>query len=119
MTKKIKILIVCILCIICLQIFACGAAYLSGVRVFVIQPIGAVPEGATVIISGVEKLNAIDSPDAVCDRYGTVNLIFQPAEEFGRPNSGAARMIADGLLFRFSEILYLVSIANWCLFGNW
>ncbi|MCT6870628.1 MAG: hypothetical protein M3Z70_02150 [Bartonella sp.] len=79
MTKKIKILIICVLCIICLQIFACGAAYLSGVRVFVIQPIGAVPEGATVVISGVKKLNAIDSPDAVCDRYGTVNLICRAA----------------------------------------
>ncbi len=32
---------------------------------------------------------------------GTVNLIFQPAEEFGRPNSGAARMIADGLFDKF------------------
>lgn len=79
MTKKIKILIICVLCIICLQIFACGAAYLSGIRVFVIQPIGAVPEGATVVISGVKKLNAIDSPDAVCDRYGTVNLICRAA----------------------------------------
>lgn len=79
MTKKIKILIICVLCIICLQIFAFGAAYLLGVRVFVIQPIGAVPEGATVIISGVEKLNAIDSADAVCDRYGTVNLICRAA----------------------------------------
>ena len=32
---------------------------------------------------------------------GIVNLIFQPAEEFGRPNSGAARMIADGLFDKF------------------
>lgn len=32
---------------------------------------------------------------------GTVNLIFQPAEEFGRPNSGAARMIADGLFEKY------------------
>ena len=62
-----------------LQIFACGAAYLSGVRVFVIQPIGAVPDGTMVIISGVEKLDAIDSPDAVCNRYGTVNLICRAA----------------------------------------
>ena len=41
----------------------------------IIQPIGAVPDGTMVIISGVEKLDAIDSPDAVCNRYGTVNLI--------------------------------------------
>ena len=77
MTKKIKILIVCILCIICLQIFACGAAYLSGVRVFVIQPIGAVPEGATVIISGVEKLNAIDSPDRECEEKTFSYMLFR------------------------------------------
>lgn len=46
---------------------------------FVIRPIGAVPDGTMVIISGVEKLDAIDSPDAVCNRYGTVNLICRAA----------------------------------------
>ena len=45
----------------------------------IIQPIGAVPDGTMVIISGVEKLDAIDSPDAVCNRYGTVNLICRAA----------------------------------------
>lgn len=45
----------------------------------IIQPIGAVPDGTMVIISGVEKLDAIDSPDAVCNRYGTVNLIYRAA----------------------------------------
>ncbi|MEN5278473.1 M20 aminoacylase family protein [Brucella sp. TWI432] len=32
---------------------------------------------------------------------GTVNLIFQPAEEYGRPDSGAARMVADGLFQKY------------------
>ncbi len=32
---------------------------------------------------------------------GTVNLIFQPAEEYGRPDSGAARMVADGLFDKY------------------
>ena len=32
---------------------------------------------------------------------GTLNLIFQPAEEFGKAGSGAARMIADGLFEQF------------------
>lgn len=32
---------------------------------------------------------------------GTVNLFFQPAEEYGRPDSGAARMIADGLFTKY------------------
>lgn len=32
---------------------------------------------------------------------GTVNLVFQPAEEFGGPDSGGARMIAEGLFDRY------------------
>ncbi|RQS88761.1 M20 aminoacylase family protein [Burkholderia contaminans] len=32
---------------------------------------------------------------------GTVNLIFQPAEEYGRSDSGAARMIGDGLFRKY------------------
>ncbi|RKE39627.1 hippurate hydrolase [Paraburkholderia sp. BL23I1N1] len=32
---------------------------------------------------------------------GTVHLVFQPAEEIGGSNSGASRMIADGLFERF------------------
>lgn len=32
---------------------------------------------------------------------GTVNLIFQPAEEYGRPDSGAARMVADGVFEKY------------------
>ncbi|CAE6798727.1 M20 aminoacylase family protein [Paraburkholderia haematera] len=32
---------------------------------------------------------------------GTVHLVFQPAEEIGGSNSGAKRMIADGLFERF------------------
>jgi hippurate hydrolase len=33
---------------------------------------------------------------------GTVHLVFQPAEEIGGGDSGAARMIADGLFERFA-----------------
>lgn len=33
---------------------------------------------------------------------GTVNLIFQPAEEYGLPDSGAARMIGEGLFEKYS-----------------
>lgn len=46
------------------------------VTIFVIQPIGAIPEGRTVIISRLTKLNFIDSPDAFCEReMGSVNLL--------------------------------------------
>lgn len=51
-------------------------AYLAGVRVLVIQPIGAIPDGVTAIVSGVPGLNFVDSPDAYCERkQGYVNLI--------------------------------------------
>lgn len=35
------------------------------------------------------------------DFSGTLNLIFQPAEEMGTSNAGAARMIGDGLFEKF------------------
>ena len=49
-------------------------------RIFVIQPIGAVPEGRTVLVSGVPALRLIDSPDAFCVReQGFVNLLCRGA----------------------------------------
>lgn len=55
-------------------------AWLAGVRVFVIQPIGAVPDGVTLIIFGAPGLNFVDSPDAVCMRVqGGVNLLCRGA----------------------------------------
>ncbi len=35
---------------------------------FVVSPIGAVPEGKTVVILRLNKTNFIDSPDALCER---------------------------------------------------
>ncbi len=46
------------------------------VSIFVVQPIGALPEGRTVIITRLESLNFIDSPDAWCERnMGGVSLL--------------------------------------------
>jgi hypothetical protein len=43
--------------------------------IFVIQPIGAIPDGVTIITSRREKTKFIDSADAVCLReFGQVNL---------------------------------------------
>lgn len=51
-------------------------AYVAGVRIFVIQPIGAIPDGITAIVHGVPGLNPIDSPDAFCHRKtGSVTLL--------------------------------------------
>ena len=43
---------------------------------FVVPPIGAVPEGNTVVILQLKKTNFIDSPDALCERIqGGVSLL--------------------------------------------
>lgn len=48
----------------------------STLCVFVVQPIGAVPEGKTLIITRLNTLNFIDSADAWCERNtGSVNLL--------------------------------------------
>jgi hypothetical protein len=44
--------------------------------IFVVQPIGAVPEGRTLIISRLTNMGFIDSADAMCERLqGQVNLL--------------------------------------------
>lgn len=51
-------------------------AYLAGLRIFVIKPIGAIPDGVTAIVMGPSGLNFIDSPDAFCQRTtGNVTLL--------------------------------------------
>ena len=43
---------------------------------FVIPPIGALPEGRTVVITRLNKTEFIDSPDAMCERIqGGVSLL--------------------------------------------
>ncbi len=38
------------------------------ITIFVIPPIGALPEGKTVIITRLNKTEFIDSPDGMCER---------------------------------------------------
>ncbi|MNQ57933.1 hypothetical protein D3C85_721040 [compost metagenome] len=46
------------------------------ITLFVVPPIGAVPEGRTVVMLRLNKTNFIDSPDAMCDRMqGGVSLL--------------------------------------------
>jgi len=46
------------------------------VTFFVIQPVGALPEGKTLVITRLNKTEFIDSPDAMCERLqGKVNLL--------------------------------------------
>jgi hypothetical protein len=57
--------------------FIIGAQFIT---IFVIQPIGAVPEGRTVIITRLTNMNFIDSADGICDRgVGGVSLLCRGA----------------------------------------
>ena len=62
--------------IITLIVVAAGLAASQLLTVFVIQPIGAIPEGRTLIISRLNNTNFIDSADAMCEReMGGVSLM--------------------------------------------
>jgi hypothetical protein len=46
------------------------------ITLFVIPPIGALPEGKTIVITRLNKTELIDSPDAMCERiHGGVSLL--------------------------------------------
>ncbi len=46
------------------------------ITVFVIPPIGALPEGKIIIITRLNNTEFIDSPDAICERIqGGVSLL--------------------------------------------
>lgn len=56
--------------------FAICAVATQFISIFVVQPIGAIPEGVTSIITRPDGFNFIDSPDAVCvRRTGNVTLL--------------------------------------------
>lgn len=78
---------------------------LQFVSIFVIQPIGAVPEGRTLIIHRLNTLNFIDSADGWCERQnGGVNLICRMAV-LGRIANESA-VVAR---LPYSETLYKIS----------
>tara|TARA_B100002003_G_scaffold201390_1_gene193087 strand:+ start:706 stop:1020 length:315 start_codon:yes stop_codon:yes gene_type:complete len=56
--------------------FAIIAVACTQITIFVIQPIGAIPEGKTLILFRTEQTKFIDSADAICEReIGSVNLL--------------------------------------------
>ena len=82
----------------------CGAFAYSKLTIFVIQPIGAIPEGKTILIERTGKLNFIDSADAICERIqGGVSLLCRGA---------ILGQIAKNKMYLrlpYSETLYLMS----------
>ncbi len=78
---------------------------LTQISIFVIQPIGALPEGKTLVILRLNKSKFIDSPDAMCERInGGVNLLC-------RAMVMGAVVKKSKILMRlpYSESLYLMS----------
>jgi len=78
---------------------------LSQVTLFVIQPIGALPEGKTLVILRMNKTNFIDSADAMCTReMNGVSLLCRGMMMAAIANKGT-------ILIRlpYSEFLYSIS----------
>ncbi|WP_207903105.1 hypothetical protein [Rheinheimera sp. D18] len=76
------------------------------ITIFVIQPIGALPEGRTIIMRKLENSQFIDSADAMCERrVGNVNLICRAV------TLGSVIKNEDDILMKlpYSEFLYLRS----------
>jgi hypothetical protein len=75
------------------------------VTIFIIQPIGAIPEGRTVVITRLTNLNFIDSADAFCERkLGRVSLLCRGAV-MGRVVKEATIL----LRLPYSQTLYSIS----------
>ena len=75
------------------------------VTVFVVQPIGAVPEGRTLIITRLTTLKFIDSADAWCEReVGYVNLLCRMGTlgRVGEKATVIARLPYSETLYKFS-----------------
>ena len=62
--------------IVAIAVIVVATLVSSQVTVFVVQPIGAVPEGRTVVMSRLASTKSIDSADAMCLRIqGGVSLL--------------------------------------------
>lgn len=73
--------------------------------IFVIPPIGALPEGRTVLILRLNKTEFIDSPDAMCERIqGGVSLLCR-----GVILGAVGEKSTKVLTLPYSSTLYLVS----------
>jgi len=79
--------------------------FYTQITIFVIQPIGAVPEGRTLVILRLNKTRFIDSADAMCEReMGGVSLMCRMAVMAGVASKGTILMRLP-----YSQALYEAS----------
>ena len=97
----------CLIIVIVLFVLSLAFWFLVRPGVFTIQPIGAIPEGITVIYhSRNPQMPFFSSPDGLClDIQGSVSLICRMA------SIGAAEEITDRVIIRlpYIEMAYLLS----------
>lgn len=95
-----------------LLLIICGAFTYAKLTFFVIQPIGAIPEGKTIIMKRTGKLNFIDSADAICERMqGKVSLLCR--------GFVLAEILKNEIYIKlpYSETLYSIS-TGWRTYGR-
>ncbi|WP_122314243.1 hypothetical protein [Pseudomonas cichorii] len=75
------------------------------ITIFAVPPIGAVPEGRTVIMLRLNKTNFIDSADAMCVRIqGYVSLMCR-----GMTMAGVVKATTIIARLPYSETIYKIS----------
>ncbi|SIT45305.1 conserved exported hypothetical protein [Paraburkholderia ribeironis] len=79
---------------------AAAAVVCSQITLFVVPPIGAAPEGRTVVIGRLNSTRFVDSADAMCERIqGGVTLL--------------CRAMVLGTVFEKSTILMRLPYSQW------
>lgn len=81
-----------------------AVVWIAGIRIIVIQPIGAIPKGITVVVAGINA-RLIDSPDAICfRREGGVSLLCRAGTAAGIAKHGKIllRLPYSETLFRMT-----------------
>lgn len=73
--------------------------------IFVIQPIGAVPEGRTLVIWRMQEMNFLDSADTFCRRkLGYVNIMLRIPMKVTGDSADPSIVLVQ---LPYSETLYL------------
>lgn len=98
MTRKTVSILLIVFVILAILIY-------TQLTIFVIQPIGAIPEGKTLVILRLNKTEFIDSADAMCEReMGGVSLLCRMGMMAGVVNNSKVL-----LRLPYSQALYDIS----------
>ncbi|WDM65303.1 hypothetical protein [Stenotrophomonas forensis] len=98
MTRKTVSILLIVLVVLAIVVY-------TQLTIFVIQPIGAIPEGKTLVILRLNKTEFIDSADAMCEReMGGVSLLCRMGMM-----GGVASKSTVLLRLPYSQALYDIS----------